>query len=468
MVMKLSAITWSIFIILIVSIFFVTTSMSVYPITILIIIIGILLSYRAPYLVFYSGIAFTPFLGLMVSFGTGNLRIGRAAFGGSIDVSVGEVICIFALFGWGLRVLFLWLKRHDSIWKPQLPLVLPSLSLFFAHILSLFSSFNPNPLLVLKFSVRPVLFAYLSYIALPVNFIRSRRRLVAALSAFCIVATGAALNGLIAIFFPHDASSIIGRAKPFAIFGISPIGENQNELADILVASAPLTLALAYLCKEKKYFRVWCYAAFVQAIVALCTFTRTGWIVLILQAIVLACTTFRESIRIYTQRIFVGALIVIPLAIGMVFYTFSTSAVSSTATRSMLIGIALSVFSADPVFGSGAGSFYEHVAATHIFVQEFGDALDSHGWIWKVGAETGLIGLSALMYFLISLVFFAKKELQYITSEHGKKMASLFLCSAGGGIIYQLFNTDYWTGKMWLPIGFAIVGLALSRDILER
>lgn len=428
------------------------------PIVFLLGVIGLIFAYRYIYMAFALSVFLTPLLGLMVSISTGNLLIGERAFGGSIDVSVAEIVLFFVIAAWGLKLIWLWRIRRDQNWKPHLPLLGAWLVLVGAHLLSVFSPLAPDPLPTVKFSLRPVLFDYLAFIALPVNLIRSRKRLRSALMMCAAVGMLCAATGLVGMFVP-EAGSSIGRAHPLPIFGISMlIGENHNELADLMVLTVPLTFAAAFLMADGRMRRSVIAAGVFQFAIGLFTFTRTAWIVFALEAALLFATVWRHKIQKYVSTIAVAAVILFPLALGMVAYSVSSTAQSSNSTRLMLTQIAFEVFTSSPWFGGGAGTFLDRVGSTRVFTIEYGAPLDSHGLIQKIAAETGIIGLLALCLIVFQAVRLLLRGLKWMHAEADREIYILLLTAAGGSFAYQLFNTDYWTGKLWLPLGIALAG----------
>ncbi len=295
--------TWGLFVLVALFAVFIVTGFSTAPLSLLLIVFLVGWAYRYIYASFYAAIALVPFLGLMLSAPTGNLLIGQRAFGGSIDISLGEAFLFCILAAWALKLLFLWIKRHDINWRPRLPLAWPMLGIVTAHVLSVFSPLQPDPYIVLKFSMRPVLFDYLAYVALPVNLIRSRRRLVAALSVFAGVGIFAALTGLVAMFLSPDAGSFIGRAHPLPLFGVSVLGGNHNELAELLVATAPIALALSLIAKSARLRRLWGGGAAFMFVMGLLTFTRTAWIVFAAEILIIGFTEFRAEMKKHAARL---------------------------------------------------------------------------------------------------------------------------------------------------------------------
>ena len=444
-----------------------------FPLSVLAVLGGLaafIFAYRYIYAALYLALSFALFTGITVSMPTGSLQLGERAFGGSIDISFAELILFFVLAAWAAKLFLYWWRRHDALWLPRLPLVWSYLTLFVAHVMSVFSPLLPDPILVLKYAVRPVLFQYVAFVALPVNLLRSKRRLMVALSIIAGVGSLAALNGLLAMFFDPTNTSFITRAHPLTVFGLSPLGENFNELADLLVFTVFATLALARLVKSEVLVR-WCKAlAVFQFVIGLLTFTRTIWICYLLQGLFLYWLIWHEAVRKHLRTLCIIGLLCLPLGVGMIGYVASDTASASNSTRLMLSQIALELFVSSPVLGSGAGTFVTQVGSTRIFLLEYGDPLDSHGFIQKLAAETGLFGLVAMLIVYLQLLFLVRRMAEDIVTPLAREAFFLLIAGMGGALVYQLFNTDYWSAKMWLPVGLTLAaGYVLKevpRDIL--
>ncbi len=455
----MSDVSWGLFLVLAISAVCVVLGVSIGPLLFFATLIGLLIAYRYPYFTFYSALLLSPFLGLTVSIPTGALTIGERAFGGSIDIGVAEVILFALLMSWALKVFFLWIRRHDRNWKPRFPLARSYAALIGAHLLSAFSPLGPDPVLVFKFAMRPVLFCYLAFVALPVNFIRSRRRLIGSLSVMSFVGLIAALNGAISLFFVDATSQFIRRAHPLPVFGVPLLGDNHNLLAELFVVTVFMTLALTLLVKSARMKRLLYASAIFQFAMGLLTFSRTGWIVFALQAFFLAVVEYRQVLRRYASAILAGILIVLPLGFVMVSISHSNVAQSSDSTRLALLEIAYEVFQTSPVIGAGAGTFVDLVGSAHVFRVEYGDPLDAHGFIQKLAAETGIVGLLAYAAVCFELAWTCWKHLKHWPQDPSRRVVVYLMAAAGGVMVYQLFNTDYWTAKMWLPVGILLAAL---------
>lgn len=432
------------------------------PLIIIILFVGVVFAFRYTYFSFYLALFLLPFLGITVSFPTASLRLGQRAFGGSIDLYLGEVILLFVLAAWAMKIFVLWYERRDKKWRPRLPLLKPYLTLAAAHFVSIFSPYKPDAVLALKFVVRPVIFCYLAFIALPVNLIRSRRRLRAVLMIMMVVGCAAALNGLVSLGSIDVLGSWVWRARPMALFGVNPIGENHNVLAELLLATGPMTLALGALVKKVRNRRVLYGLAALQTLVALLTLARTAWLVFLAQLIFMFATEWRHTVKKYLAELVLAIILLSPLAWFQLQFSFSPTAQSSNSTRWMLTDIAYQSFLEHPIMGSGAGTFMNRVGNAFIFFQEFGNPLDAHGFIQKLMVETGLLGLLAYAFLLWRGAVLARKKLHALT-DHARLAGYALVAAAGGAICYQFLNTAYWTAHMWLPVGIMLAGLEVLR-----
>ena len=461
----LPRITWGIFLCLLLTGLLITIGVPTSLVFVLSSLVAILLAWQYPYIGFYLFIATAPLIGVVISISTGRLELGQRTFGGSIDVVLAEVVAAVVLAAWALRLFFSW-HRQDRGWKPWLPFIGSYASLVGAHIISAFSAAIPDPLLVIKYSLRPVLFVYICSVVMPVNFIRSRQRLMTVFLIVAIVGSVFALDGFRSLFAWNGGPEFLYRARPLSILGFSPIGDNHNVLAELLVVAFPLAIAWGVMTKNVIAQRWATYASLGMILVALFTFARSAWITLACQFIFLGATIWRGWFIERKKSLWKIGLVSLPLVIYMAVLSLSPGVQSSTDTRATLTGIAVQLFKDHPFVGVGAGTFVDHVSHTWIYVVEFGTALDSHGIFQKVLAETGLLGTLALLAVIIAITrSFYKTWLALRRGSDEWYIFTLCISASLGGWIYQVFNTTYWTPKLWLPIGLT---LAAGRIFLAR
>jgi hypothetical protein len=453
---------WAIFLTLFIGVFLVSFGLNLPLIGLGLAFFGLIFAYRYTYFTFYLALLLLPFLGITISISTGDLKLGTRAFGGSIDLYVGEVILLCVLGAWAIKVFRLWKKRGDVSWRPKLPILKSYAALVGAHVISLFSGYGPDLVQGLKFILRPVIFCYLAFIVLPVNLIRSRRRLKVVLGILVVVGCIAALNGLVSLGSVIAVGSLIRRAHPISLFGLNPIGDNHNVLAELLLATGPTALALGALAKKASWRRVLYGLAIVQILVGLLTFARTAWLVCLAQLAFLLVTIWRPAIKRHLSELLFLILLITPLAWFQLQVSFSSTAQSSNLTRWMLTDIAYQAFLEHPWIGNGAGTFTTRVGNARLFYQEFGDPLDAHGVIQKIMVEAGSLGVLAYILVLLQCALVARRQLRGMKG-HDALAAYALVAAGGGAFAYQFLNTAYWTAHMWLPVGLMFAGLIVLK-----
>ncbi len=445
------------FIILSVAAILIVAGLPLGPITVLGGTVAVLFAYAYPYASLGVMVALIPFFGIFVHIPADALSLGQRVFGGSIDFLLGELVAYILLIVWGMKVIALWVSRGDTNWKPWFPLFGPMCLVVLAHLITIWSPFQPDALLVLKYAIRPVFFCYLIYVALPVNFIRSRSRLASVLGVVMATGVFSALVGFVSLFGAQEAGQMFPRAHPLPMFGLHPIGENHNLIAEWLAVCVPCTMALWFLASSVRVKRLIAFAAIFQAVIALLTFSRTLWIVFAVQALLAGWWIWRERLRRVLPYVGIGLIFLLPLGVLMAAFSSTALVASSTSTRLMMSEIALSLWQQSPWIGAGAGTFVERIGSTALFTIEYGAPLDSHGWIQKLFAETGIVGFAAVAWFCWSAFRFVRRALAASVYAPAERTVILLLSIGSvGALVYQLFNTNYWTGKLWFALGLLI------------
>lgn len=452
---------WGLFILLLVASILVVIGFPLGPLSIFGAVAALLFAYVYPYATFGLMVALIPFLGLFVHIPATAFPFVNRIFGGSVDMLFGELVAMAMLTVWAVKIIRLWIGRNDWNWKPWIPLAWPMAIIAATHLLSAFSVFQPDILFVIKYTIRPVLWSYLIYVLLTVNFIRSRRMLKMALGIVAVTGILSAVMGFVSLWFSSDAGQLFPRARPLSIFGVSLLGDNHNLLAEWLSVTILCSLALAFFSPSRQIKRLLGYAIALQTAVALLTFARSLWIVLAFEAACLAYLVWRKEVKQYLSYVIIACLVLLPLGILMTLFSSSALVQSSTSTRVMLTEIALNVWEESPWIGAGAGTFVERIGNTVLFVTEYGAPLDSHGWIQKLLAEVGLVGLGAVIWFFFRLFRAVRRMLSSLFPRASAERTILLILAVNvaGSVLYQLFNTNYWTGKLWFPIGLLLAAM---------
>lgn len=449
---------WAVFLLISIA-FLVITSDTRVAVTFLVVAVALVaLAWRFPYVMLSAWMPLSFLLGVQIIVSTGYYRIGERTLGTTLEVSIGEAIALGLIVAWALRMLLLWRGRRDRHWKPWVPVALPFAALLGAHLLSLFGPGQPAPGEVLRFVLRYQLFLYLSCIALVVNFVRSKKRLRQMLITMTILGVVFAFDGLRNMVTIGPGGIGIRQAQSAQILEVNLLGGNQHALAETLIVALGCALAYAaLLSSNSKRRKPVLWAAGLMFFVTLLTFSRTGWIVLGLEVLVLGATVFREDVKRYRRELSYLAYAAIPFSIIMLVYSLSRGALGSLDARAALTEIAWTLFRGSPWVGVGAGTFALRVSNTFSFVADFGVTLDSHGIIQKIMAETGMIGLAAFSWVVGAIVRLAWYAWKKIPADHPEKVAYIiFVVTAGAAFLYQLTSTSYWTPRLWVPVGLML------------
>lgn len=462
-------ISWGVFLLLAALAFLAVNGFSLSISLVLVLLVSVLVVWRFPFA--SLNVAFCSLLltGIIVPISTGTIQIGERAFGATIEVTLGELITMVVMIGWGLRVLLARDAAARASARPWLPVLAEFAAVVGAQMGSMFSRALPDPLLVVKYALRPVLFVYLAAVALPVNFIRSWRRMDEACLALVTLGVWFALDGVRSLFiFGGDVFGLY-RAHPLTMFGLNPLGGNHHALAELMVLVAPLALALAERAHEAGRKTVYRTLAGFFWVIALLTFARAAWFVTAVQLAMFAFLIGREWVWERRKLFASVALALIPVGVYMIWFSLLPAVADSTSARTLLLDIAWSIFRDNPLLGAGAGTFPDRLSHIWAFAVEFGAAEDAHGMWQKVAAETGLLGILALLWTFWSVGVLAYKQWMRVGQTVAeRRWFACLIVSAVGAFSYQLFSTSLWSARVWISVGLLFVGMRLLQTNVVR
>lgn len=385
------------------------------------------------------------------------LRLVLPAFGGplaplfpdGVDVPVPVALGLLLALGAAWEAL-----RGGA--RLRFPLGIPFLVLLGGMAVSAVMPSAVSQALAIKFLLYPVALAYLLNVALVATLVRTKEDLQVALVSFWWSGLAAAAMGIVSFAVVPPVE--FPRATPFALFGTAPLGTNHNLLAETLVAVAPVGFALAASARGALQ-RQFLYGSALMAEMALLTVARTPWLVLALQAGAAALFFWRQLAKRWAWGLLVAVVLVAHLLlIGFVSRTTEVS--GSTASRLSQTEVAAILFRSSPIWGVGAGGFVPAIATFPQFTEHFGDPIDAHGVVQKILAENGMLGLLGWATFwglALATLWWAMRA----AAERDRGLFFALLLSVGGSLVYQLFTTTYYTGKLWLPLGLALAAVAV-------
>lgn len=461
--------SWGVFLLLVAIALLAVNGFSLSIGLVLVLTLSVLVVLRFPFA--SLNVAFCSLLlpGIIVPISTGTIQIGERAFGATIEVTLGELITVVVMVGWALRVLIARRAAAQASARPWLPLVSSFAAVVLAHLASVFSRAVPDPALVIKYALRPVLFVYIAALALPANFIRSWRRMDEACFALMLLGGWFALDGVRSLFlFGGDAFGLY-RAHPLTFFGMNPLGGNHHALAELMVLVAPLALALAERTHEPVRRMLYRMLAGFFWFTALLTFARAAWLVTALQLSVFVFLVGRGWVWQYRKTFGWIGLGLIPVVLYMIWFSLLPAVADSTSARSLLLDIAWSIFRDNPLVGAGAGTFPDRLSHIWAFAVEYGAAEDAHGMWQKVAAETGLLGLGALAWIFWSIgVLIYKQWARVGQTLYERRWFACLIVSVVGALSYQLFSTSLWSARVWISVGLLCVGMRLLHTNVVR
>lgn len=377
-------------------------------------------------------------------------------FPDGIDQSLGNIVALCIGVAFGLRWLAAWLqgKKRALSW----PLFGTVAFFWFSAFLSSLNA-EESRLLSVKYAFYPIVFCYAFYVFLPAQMIRSKEHFFALVRGMGVAGILTAVMGAASLF----VGEVIGfrRVAPLPIFGIWPLGMNHNLLAETLVATVPLVILLALHAAQERRKRPLLFVAGCMVVVALLTFARTAWIAFSLMGAAAFLFFSQTTLRRVWRQAILAVMLLVPLAAILLFSVLSRVEQGSTASRLAMTQFALYLFSRHPVLGAGAGTFVERLGGNMDFLQDFGDPLDAHGLGQKVFAEQGILGALCIGFFFVRLGTVVWRRLAEAPTASDRHVLLLCGVAAFGMIAYELFNTTYYSAKLWLPIGVALAALPL-------
>ncbi len=406
--------------------------------------------------------ALMPMSGWVINFGVYNWS-RHIPILNTIDAPAADFFALVLLISYSVRLLALW----GIPGREERPRLAPHSAVFwlflFVQLLSVVFATREDALGIgVKYVLRPMLFMYLMWVLLPFTIVRTREALDRVLRWMYGVGVGGAVMGMISLIL-GAAQGGWTRVTPFALAGWTPFGTNHNLLAEVLVVILPIGAYLLHQ-EDRPHVRRWLFVGNALILVAtLLTFARSAWIVLFVECL-LALWLMRDSIgrlpvvRFRRQMVGLALALLLPILVYMIAISTSSLVAGSNDTRIDLARISWEYFRDRPLLGQGPGTFLSIVADTHVYVIEYGDPLDAHGMLQKIIAESGLLGLITWVLMLTIFMLYGWRGVMRARSLPEYPLVVALFVAASGAIVYQIFNTSYYSGKMWLPIGLLLVG----------
>lgn len=328
---------------------------------------------------------------------------------------------------------------------------------FIAGALSLYNLSVADLNSSIKYLLRPILYFYLMFVFLPVHYIQDREEVVKIIKIIFYVALTSAVLGLWKFVF-FDTNLGLRRTLPFGFGSFYPLGYNHNLLSEALVAVFPFGLVIIHYAKDHFYKLLGVMTTGLIGLSAFLTFSRSGWLVLIVEAVLIIYLLFKDKVgvKVYKTLLTLSSLAIIPFVILLYYLNSTPIAQGSNLNRLKLIEIAFDLFKAHPIVGSGVGIFFRTVEQVQWYIIEYGGALDAHGVFFKVLSETGIMGVVGFFGFLIYSLWYIFSTFRKLDNESSKIILGALLVSCIGILVFEWFGTSYYVAKMWFFYGLAL------------
>ena len=375
-----------------------------------------------------------------------------------LNAPVVDIVAVLAIAVLGIE----WLMKKgwkDASWR-HIPGELKWYLLFIlSAAVSILFAYNQEYSNSVWHWLRYVVFSYLAYLVVPYLVIDKEKTAKKVLRIWLGVGILVALYGLSSLFI-QDFLTHWSRVRPFSIFVWMPLGINHNQLAEVLVAIVPLGVYWSLLAHREKRRGLGLYilATVLMLVICLLTLSRAAWVALAVQAVI-AFIFYQKKLLDWgaKNRILVySGLLVAAMAAGLMLYFVSTSNIvsSSNSARLETTKIVFYYLNYSPFFGFGPGAYTKVLGDTRAYGMDFGEPLEAHGFIQKIMIEEGFVGFSFFALFLIAC--FAHLWQAQRGYGPGQLLSRTLLIMALGGVVFQLFNTEYFSAVMWMPLGVAL------------
>ncbi len=365
----------------------------------------------------------------------------------NLNVPLVDLIAIILFLGFFINYI-LCLITGKNLKKLTWPFLIPFAVFLLISFLSVLVSDNFSQ--SLYYFLRWPLFLYLAYLFIPANIIENPKILKTTIIMVFISSMIVLFSGYLSLL-GQDIYDSFFRLQGLNINKLYPFGKNHNLIAEFLNIGVFLILIIKEFLKNKREKNLMDILFVISSIGIILTFSRAAWITLFLQIVIyLGYKAFyqkkeRLSIILFS---FIFLIIISPLFIRM--ERLQEVNIGSTESRILLNNVAFEAFSEKPLLGYGSGEFMRLVDENIRFRAQHGEAIDAHGVFPKILAENGIFGIIAWLFILAYLF---KISLLALKRYYPKISWILPLCLAvWGGLFFQLFNTSYFKGKVWLPI----------------
>lgn len=357
-----------------------------------------------------------------------------------------ELLLIFAALAWPVQMAL----RGRLVYRLT-PLDLPIL-LYLAAATFLFLVRSPQPGIAIE-GIR-VYVEYIFWFFVAANLMQNKRQARALVNGLVALGTLVAIHGvyqyIIGVQIPTtwlDATESGVRTRVFSIVG------SPNVLGSFLVLVIPITVSQVLSARSRllKYLYVLCLTP--MALSLIFTYSRGAWLAMA-GAFVIYGLIYNWRILLALGAAAYAAPKLIPGISSRIAYMLSPAYLLSSARAGRVArwNMALDKLKNHPLTGEGFGRFGGAVAARHIPSSHYVD-----NFYLKTAAESGIIGLAALVWLFVSGVRCALNSYRRLTDPYLKGLAGGLIAGLLGVLLHNgvenIFEVPMMSTYFWFLLG---------------
>jgi len=365
-----------------------------------------------------------------------------------------------------IKYLFTYLFDKVNFNKIKFPVLKVFGLFFFSGLISVINSLDISFSLV--YLIRFIAFAYIGYIVLPANVLKNKKELQNII--FTLLLTSIITVGIQFLYVYKEGFNVDfrGQISSITFKGIYPFGENHNLVAEVYTVGIFAAMYLFYVTKNMTWRFVYTMCLMVLVIADLFILSRSAFLsVLVASGFLFVIYPYIRENKSIKNAIFEMSFRVFSILVFLVvclgFYTNFINQISihevqsSSDARVDMTKSSVSIFLKNPVIGNGMANFKMLLGNDAEFIKNYYVALDSHGVIQKILVEQGVVGIITFLLFITAIFIMYFKAIKNIINYDDRMALSIVFSMFIAALFLQLFNTTYYTYRLWMPIGLFIV-----------
>ncbi len=409
------------------------------------------LIYKNPVIAVYIMAFLLPFFGFGVSLFGYNFLF--------IDIFSAFAFCVVAI-----KTLITFLFNRSEF-KMKAPLIKAFGLFFLSAVLSIINSADVCFSLIYLF--RFLAFCYIVFVVLPANTVKTKQQLKNVMIVFVcsvLISFGIQFLYILKGGFQVDFRGFVSSVE---FFGVYPFSSNHNLLAEVYALGLFPAIYLAYI-EENKYRKfIYMMAMFVIFMANIFILSRASFLAsLVGVAAIFILYPFVKENKFFKRGLFEMGFrtVIFVMLIGVLLGVFTNflsardekEVDSSDESRYEMSVSSVKMFKKHPVIGNGISTFKELLSQDKEYTGKWYLVLDSHGVVQKIVAEQGVFGVMSFGLLVLTLFVIYIKAIKNIKSLEDRTSLTIIFGMLVCALFMQLFNTTYYTHRMWFPIGIYV------------